>query len=216
MKRSGTPGGSAGPKRARGGGGDGEEGGGSQTFEEELMMMDDENMGDEHIDMDDAEDALIQVKRWSRPPAGAFDPKQNSLAFHWVDIDITSGSPLEKNPCAGAKTIGSKEAIVPIIRLYGSTKDGSSVLTYVHGFTSYFYVALPPSTNLSDGARAQIRAHLDQKVCIIILACIECIFCSFLSVSLRVHCHLSGLVLIFLFSPNRCSTSHAIHHDLKS
>ena len=164
MKRAGAPS-SAGPKRSRGGGGDSEEGGGgSQTFEEELMMMDDENMEDEKIDMDDEQEALIQVKRWSRPPAGSFDPKQNSLAFHWVDIDITSGSPLDKNPCAGAKTIGSKEAIVPIIRLYGSTKDGSSVLTYVHGFTSYFYVALPPSTNLSDGARAQIRAHLDQKV----------------------------------------------------
>ena len=167
MKRTGAPaGGSGGPKRSRGPGGyDEEGGGGSQTFEEELMMMDDENMGDERIDMDDQDDPMVQVKRWSRPAADAgFDPKQHSLAFHWVDIDVTSGPPLAKNPCEGERTIGSKEPVVPIIRLYGSTKDGNSVLTYVHGFTSYFYVALPPSTNLSDNSRAKIRAYLDQKV----------------------------------------------------
>ena len=77
MKRTGAPaGGSGGPKRSRGPGGyDDEGGGGSQTFEEELMMMDDENMGDERIDMDDQDDPMVQVKRWSRPAADAgFDP----------------------------------------------------------------------------------------------------------------------------------------------
>ena len=163
MKRSSAPSSAGGPKRPRGG--DNEEAGGSQTFEEELMMMDgEENIGDERIDMEGIDDALIQVKRWARPESKGLNPQTSSLAFHWVDIDVTSGVPLEKNPCEGAKIIGSKEAVVPIIRLYGSTKDGSSVLTYVHGFTSYFYVALPTSTNLSDGARAQIRTYLDQRV----------------------------------------------------
>ena len=76
---------------------------------------------------------------------------------------MTSGEPLAKNPCAGAPVLGNKDKVVPIIRLYGATSTGESVLTYVHGFTSYFYVALPQSTNLSDSARGQIRAHLDQK-----------------------------------------------------
>ena len=169
MKRTGAQGpGSGGPKRPRGPGGYDEDGGGaSQTFEEELMMMDDGNMGDERIDLDDLDDPLVQVKRWSRPAADPhFDPKQHSLAFHWVDIDVTSGPPLTENPCEGERIIGSKEPIVPIIRMYGSTKDGTSVLTYVHGFTSYFYVALPPSTNLNDNSRAKMRAYLDQKVSI--------------------------------------------------
>lgn len=130
------------------------------------MAMDEtEGMGDERVDIgDDDSDPLIQVKRWSRPEPGSFDAKTQPLAFHWVDIDVTSGAPMDRNPCEGAKVIGSREAIVPIIRLYGSTRDGSSVLTYVHGFTSYFYVALPPSTNLSDQARAQLRIELDRIV----------------------------------------------------
>ena len=164
MKRSGPPNG-AGPNKLARGDGEDDGPGASQTFEEQLEAMDEaEGMGDERIDVDDADEALIQVKRWSRPEAATFDPKTESLAFHWVDIDVTSGPPLERNPCEGARVIGSREAIVPIIRLYGSTRDGSSVLTYVHGFTSYFYVALPPSTNLSDQARAQLRIELDRIV----------------------------------------------------
>ena len=34
----------------------------------------------------------------------------------------------------------------------------------VHGFTPYFYVALPPSTDLSEGALGQLRTVLDQRV----------------------------------------------------
>ena len=163
MKRSGPAPPNSSNKTARGD--TDEDVGNSQTFEEQLMAMDEtEGMGDERVDIGDDDDPLIQVKRWSRPDSGSFDTTSQSLAFHWVDIDVTSGAPIEKNPCEGAKVIGSREAVVPIIRLYGSTRDGSSVLTYVHGFTAYFYVALPPSTNLSDQARAQLRIELDRIV----------------------------------------------------
>ena len=163
MKRSGPPAG--GPNKAARGDGD-DDAGNSQTFEEQLIAMDEsEGMGDERVDAaDDDSDPLIMVKKWSRPGVVSFDAMKEPLTFHWVDIDVTSGAPMDKNPCEGAKVIGSREAIVPIIRLYGSTRDGSSVLTYVHGFTSYFYVALPPSTNLSDQARAQLRIELDRIV----------------------------------------------------
>ena len=172
MKRSGH-GDSAGAKKmARGDSEDGtvplsgntqSQGGASQSsFEEELMMMD-EGFGDQVIDLEE-EDEEVRVRRWSRPEIESFDIKTTALAFHWVDIDMTSGQPLTANPCAGEPVIGSQEAIVPVVRMYGSTRDGASVVAYIHGFTPYFYVALPHSTDLSKDSLSQIRLALDQKV----------------------------------------------------
>ena len=127
-------------------------------------MMD--TFGDEDI-MDVVADGIIdeaQQKRWQRPPPVDFDSAETDLKIHWVDIDTTSGAPLESNPKKGEKVVGSREAIVPVVRLYGSTREGHSVLAYVHGFTQYFYVALPPSANLDQNHLGQLRLVLDQKM----------------------------------------------------
>jgi DNA polymerase delta subunit 1 len=60
--------------------------------------------------------------------------------------------------------IGSKEGPVPIIRLYGVTKEGRSVMAAIHGFTPYFYVSLPPSTDMSESSLGQLRIVLDQRL----------------------------------------------------
>ena len=56
------------------------------------------------------------------------------------------------------------EGPVPVIRLYGVTSQGHSVMASVHGFTPYFYVSLPSSIHLSDSFLGQIRSALDQRV----------------------------------------------------
>lgn len=76
---------------------------------------------------------------------------------------MTSGIPLDANP-SGKQVVGSVEGIVPVLRLYGVTSDGLSVLAHIHGFTPYFFVSLPSSMELSDANLAQIRISLDQKV----------------------------------------------------
>ena len=165
MKRTGGPPVSTGSKKFR----DGEDDeSGSQPvasqFEDELMMMD--TFGDDDI-LDVVSDGIIdaaQEKLWARPEVENFDSAATDLKIHWLDIDMTSGVPLETNPCKGEKTVGSREAIVPVVRLYGSTSTGESVLAYIHGFTQYFYVALPPSTNLDQNTLGQLRIVLDQKV----------------------------------------------------
>lgn len=48
----------------------------------------------------------------------------------------------------GGKTLGSNVGPVPIIRLYGVTRQGRSVMASIHGFTPYFYVSLPPSADM--------------------------------------------------------------------
>lgn len=130
------------------------------SFEEELMTME-EGMIDYD---DDTETSETRVARWSRPDCtaeGRF-PKED-LLFQWFDIDLTSGQPLSSNP-AGGDIVGSTEGPVPVIRLYGVTQDGFSVLAHVHGFTPYFYVSLPAGADLSENALGLMRINLDQNV----------------------------------------------------
>ena len=73
-----------------------------------------------------------------RPLVPQIDPEQDSLAFQWMDIDMYAGDPLRENPCVGEVVPGSSDKPVPIVRLYGVTELGNSVLAHVHGFTPYF------------------------------------------------------------------------------
>lgn len=45
---------------------------------------------------------------------------------------------------------GAQTGPVPIIRMYGVTMDGHSVLAHVHGFHPHFYVKAPPNFNPQD------------------------------------------------------------------
>lgn len=129
------------------------------SFEDELGMMD--QMDFEVIEGVEGESADSQEGRWSRGKHG-YNPAE-PLAFHWLDIDMTSGQPLDSNP-DGTEVIGSLEGPVPVIRMYGVTEQGQSVMANVHGFTPYFYVSFPSSVDLSDALLGQLRATLDQKV----------------------------------------------------
>ena len=83
--------------------------------------------------------------------------------FQWLDVDMISGVPMDKN-AAGGPILGSTVGPVPIIRLYGCTSKGNSVLAHIHGVTPYFYVLLPPSVDQSNEALIKMRHTLDQKV----------------------------------------------------
>ena len=162
MKRTGTfnsNNGGAAKKPSRGGGYD-EDG---PSFEDELGMMD--QMEFEVIEgVEGAESAESQEIRWTRPcKADSFNSKTDNLAFHWLDIDMVSGPPLAENP-DGTNVLGSLEGPVPIIRMYGVTALGQSVMANVHGFTPYFYVSFPSSVDLNEATLGQLRATLDQRV----------------------------------------------------
>jgi DNA polymerase elongation subunit (family B) len=81
--------------------------------------------------------------------------------MQWLDIDLLSGAPWQ-NP--DGIIVGSRQPVVPVIRLYGVTSEGASVMVSVHGFTPYFYVSLPASTDLNDSFLGALRVTLDQRV----------------------------------------------------
>lgn len=131
------------------------------SFEDELGMMD--QMEFEVIEGVEGADGENQEGRWARSAKISADRVNQSLAFHWLDIDMTSGVPMASNP-DGTEVIGSTEGPVPVIRMYGVTALGESVMANVHGFTPYFYISFPASLELSDAMLGQLRATLDQKV----------------------------------------------------
>ena len=65
--------------------------------------------------------------------------------MQWIDIDLyTSHTPLRVNPKAGHPVPGSSTGPVPVIRMYGVTEAGNSMMMHIHGFTPYLYVQAPP------------------------------------------------------------------------
>ena len=158
-KSSGDKGFTAGEKKARRG--EDEYGFVEENMDEDLLI---EEMVEGVLDDEFAKDSGKETIQWNRDHlSDEFDLKTTPIPFHWLDIDMTSGNPLETNP-DGGPIIGSLEGPVPIIRLYGVTREGSSIMACIHGFTPYFYVSLPNAIDLNDGFLGQLRTVLDQRM----------------------------------------------------
>ena len=67
--------------------------------------------------------------------------------MQWVDIDMYVGKPLTENPHKGQVIPGASSGPVTVLRLFGVTSEGNSVLMHIHGVTSYFYCNVPPQFN---------------------------------------------------------------------
>jgi hypothetical protein len=68
---------------------------------------------------------------------------------------ITSPSPLFPS----LRYLGAQKGEVAVLRIFGVTEDGHSVLAHVHGFTSYFYFDAPP--NFSPANCGEVRRVLN-------------------------------------------------------
>lgn len=75
--------------------------------------------------------------QWARPTP-TWTPGDKPLLFMQVDIDYYTDAPQPRFwPGLGSETR------VPILRMYGVTEEGNSVLAHIHGFLPYFYVPCP-------------------------------------------------------------------------
>jgi len=78
----------------------------------------------------------MNFSKWGRPPAP--NRIEGKVTFMQVDIDYTTDTP---HPAfSGLTKIDTK---VPVLRVFGVTEQGHSVLAYIHGFEPYFYVECP-------------------------------------------------------------------------
>jgi hypothetical protein len=76
---------------------------------------------------------------WRRPALPNNHPyitANSSIAFQQMDTDYYIGKQKEGYP-------GPSSGSVPIIRLYGITEEGYSVLCHIRGYQPYFYIEMP-------------------------------------------------------------------------
>eukprot|EP00954_Amorphochlora_amoebiformis_P015850 1244306-Amorphochlora_amoeboformis.AAC.1 len=102
------------------------------------------------------------VDRWKRPDLPKISPSRDSIAFQNTELDYYTSS---MNPR------GSNE---PVLRMYGVTTTGNSVLAHITGFDPYFYVCAwpdfdPHSSDLrnalvNEGRAARGCKHAVKKV----------------------------------------------------
>ena len=84
-----------------------------------------------------------------------------NLVFQQLEVDTYIGQPLKGMP-------GSQIGSVPILRMYGVTDGGHSVMTHIHGYAPYLYVAAPPNFIEEDCGRFRVSevglksAHVQQ------------------------------------------------------
>lgn len=162
--------GTSSPKRFRGGGPIGNDDAPIETelFDEDDMVEEMEppeefqGTGNDVVYQDVSED---MISRWERPPVA--DPSSSAdLNFQWLDIDVIGGEPLARNPHRGKKVVGSTAGRVPILRVYGTSEHGNSVVAFIHGFTPYGYFALPAGCDFDNTPEnlAEIRNILSARL----------------------------------------------------
>lgn len=112
--------------------------------------------------------ATHQSKQMVKKPAGLGRPavaagSDGPITFQWVDMDMYSGPCLASHPAAGEVVPGLREGEVPVIRVFGVTGEGHSVLAHVYGVTPYFYCDVP-GPSFGEQQLGAFREALDARV----------------------------------------------------
>ncbi|KAK4688039.1 DNA polymerase delta subunit 1, partial [Tremellales sp. Uapishka_1] len=99
---------------------------------------------------DNSEDSIETSAAWPRPAAPRLDVMKDALVFQQIEIEEAN------DPKLGG----------PILRLFGVTQKGNSVLALVKGFRPYFYVAAPSGFFNSDlnALKDTINTHLNNPI----------------------------------------------------
>ena len=71
-------------------------------------------------------------------------------------MDTYEGEPLKRHPREGLAVPGAQTGVVAILRVFGVTAAGHSVLAHIHGFTPYFWTAPPAGMTEQDVPAFQI------------------------------------------------------------
>ncbi|TPX37785.1 DNA-directed DNA polymerase [Synchytrium endobioticum] len=96
---------------------------------------------------------------WPRPPLPNIDSHRDAIVFQQIEIDDYVA-----DPPAYIKLPLPLGAPAPVIRMYGVTMAGNSVLAHVHGFFPYFYCPAPRNFDSShlDSFKTALTNHLRQ------------------------------------------------------
>lgn len=84
-------------------------------------------------------------QNWTRPSIPYINPEEHSIAFQQIEVDECI------DPYSASRS--------PMIRMFGLTEAGNSVLCYVKGFLPYFYIPAP--NGFKSGDIAEFKSSLE-------------------------------------------------------
>ena len=116
--------------------------------------------------------------KWSRPDIPAIDPSTFKLVFQQIDLDTYADT--DATPQGLDASRPHLRAPHTVIRLYGVTDEGYSVMAHLHGYIPYFYASVPSDTFTAAD-------------------------CERFKVNLSQTSHISGRVRAVLFFPSKIS-----------
>ncbi|UJR27869.1 hypothetical protein I4U23_009134 [Adineta vaga] len=82
--------------------------------------------------------------KWSRPDIPSINPSTDKLYFQQIDLDTYTDT--EGIPNVLDKSRPHVRGPNTVIRLYGVTDEGYSVMAHLHGYIPYFYASVPSDT----------------------------------------------------------------------
>ncbi|CAF3586936.1 unnamed protein product, partial [Rotaria sp. Silwood2] len=82
--------------------------------------------------------------KWSRPDIPSINPSTDTLVFQQIDLDTYTD--FDSTPHVLDKSRPHVRGHIPVIRLYGVTDEGYSVMAHLHGYIPYFYASVPSDT----------------------------------------------------------------------
>ena len=89
-------------------------------------------------DLVDSITTIAGEEAWLRPPLSPFDPSSTALHLQTMEADYSVG-PARSFP-GYPDEFGSGSHKKAIVRLFGVSRGGQSVLCHIHNFLSYFYI----------------------------------------------------------------------------
>lgn len=112
--------------------------------EEDMLAMMPPPEEDDTLSCLGSKDMSRLAARWKRPPLPPLDPATDSLSFQQIETDYSV------SPLAPEFARDSSETRAAVIRMFGVTDAGNSVVAHVHGFRPYFYARAPPGFTPQD------------------------------------------------------------------
>ncbi|KAF7494803.1 DNA polymerase delta catalytic subunit [Sarcoptes scabiei] len=102
----------------------------------EETIEDDQTVSNEILPEEEAPETKRVHTKWCRPEMKPIDPQNDGIVFQQIEIDYYIGQARSDMP-------GPSDGPMPIMRIYGVTKDDLSITAHIHGFAPYFYVTAP-------------------------------------------------------------------------
>ncbi|XP_049851276.1 uncharacterized protein LOC126325829 [Schistocerca gregaria] len=117
---------------------------------------------------DQRKELLARRPSWARKKANTFDPNTQNIVFQQIECDHV----IVSEPYASPKAFEDGEPLskIAVIRLFGCTEDGNSVLLNVYGFMPYCYVAVPAGASqiedyaLCKAMKTELNSELKQAL----------------------------------------------------